>query len=65
MDVYRGDIVADCLNELRGHFDPESFRLRRLEAMRAEMVGDWDLALAVLDQVRFVMPYGYQTRLPF
>lgn len=51
MDVYRGDIVADCLNELRGHFDPESFRLRRLEAMRAEMVGDWDLALAVLDQI--------------
>ena len=51
MDVHRGDIVTDCLRELRTNFDPESFRVRRLEAMRAEMVEDWDLALAVLDQV--------------
>ena len=51
MDVYRRDIVTDCLKELRAHFDRDSFRLRRLEAMRAEMLEDWDLALDLLDQV--------------
>ena len=53
MDVYRRDIVTDCLKELRGHFDRDSFRLRRLEAMRAEMLEEWDLALELLDQVRY------------
>lgn len=51
MDVYRRDIVTDCLKELRAHFDRDSFRLRRLEAMRAEMLEDWDLALEILDQI--------------
>lgn len=51
MDVYRRDIVTDCLKELRAHFDRNSFRLRRLEAMRAEMLEDWDLALELLDQI--------------
>ena len=52
MDVCRRDIVTDCLKELRAHFDRDSFRLRRLEAMRAEMLEDWDLALEIQDQVR-------------
>ena len=51
MDVYRRDIVTDCLKELRENFDRDSFRLRRLEAMHAEMLEDWDLALEILDQV--------------
>ena len=51
MDVYRKDIVTDCLKELRSHFDRDSFRVRRLEAMRAEMLEDWDLALEILDQI--------------
>ena len=51
MDVYRRDIVTDCLKQLRSHFDRDSFRLRRLEAMRAEMLEDWELALEILDQV--------------
>ena len=58
MDVYRRDIVTDCLKELRAHFDRDSFRLRRLEAMRAEMLEDWDLALEILDQVRIWLSYG-------
>ena len=51
MDVYRRDIVTDCLKQLRVHFDRDSFRVRRLEAMRAEMIEDWDLAIEILDQV--------------
>ena len=51
MDVGRKDIVTGCLRELRAHFDPKSFRLRRLEAMRAEMLEKWDLALDILDQI--------------
>merc|ERR1711974_204659 len=51
MDVYRRDIVTDCLKQLRSHFDRDSFRLRRLEAMRAEMLEDWELALEILDQI--------------
>merc|ERR1712223_1788568 len=51
MDVYRRDIVTDCLKELRANFDRDSFRVRRLEAMRAEMLEDWDLALEILDQI--------------
>ena len=51
MDVYRRDIVTDCVKELKSHFDRDSFRLRRLEAMRAEMLENWDLAIEILDQV--------------
>ena len=58
MDVYRRDIVTDCLKELRVHFDRDSFRVRRLEAMRAEMLEDWDLALEILDQVRIYFAAG-------
>jgi len=51
MDVYRRDIVTDCVKELKSHFDRDSFRLRRLEAMRAEMLENWDLAIEILDQI--------------
>lgn len=51
MDVGRKDIVTDCLRQLRANFDPKSFRVRRLEAMRAEMLEKYDLALDILDQI--------------
>ena len=51
MDVHQKDIAADCLKELIIHFDHDSFRLRRLEAMRAEMYEDWDLALGLLEHI--------------
>lgn len=51
MDVGRTDIVTDCLGQLRANFDPKSFRVRRLEAMRAEMLEKWDLAHDILDQI--------------
>ena len=51
MDVDRKDIVTYCLRQLRSHFDHKSFRLTRLEAMRAEMLEKWDLALDILEQI--------------
>ena len=49
MDTGRQDIVTSCLRALRNEFGSKSFRIRRLEAMRAEMLEKWDLAHDILD----------------
>lgn len=51
IDVHRLDIVTDVINALSSNFGRNSLRLRRLEAMRAEMHEDWDLAIELLDQI--------------
>ena len=51
MDTDRKDIVTSCIQELRNEFGPTSFRVRRLDAMRAEMLEKWDLAHDILDQM--------------
>ena len=37
--------------ELTNEFGAQSFRVRRLQAMRAEMLEKWDLAHDILDQI--------------
>jgi len=51
MDTNRVDILDICLKELRANFDRDSLRVRRLLAMRAEMLEDYDRALAILDSI--------------
>jgi len=51
MDMGRKDIVSSCLKELTNEFGAQSFRVRRLQAMRAEMLEKWDLAHDILDQI--------------
>merc|ERR550539_1711260 len=51
IDVHRPDIVTDVVDALSSNFGRNSLRLRRLEAMQAEMHEDWDLANELLDQI--------------
>jgi len=51
IDVHRPDIVTDAIDALNSNFGRNSLRLRRLEAMQAEMHEDWDLAIELLDQI--------------
>merc|ERR550539_660124 len=51
IDVHRPDIVTDVIDALSSNFGRNSLRLRRLEAMQAEMHEDWDLANELLDQI--------------
>jgi len=51
MDTNRVDVLDICLKDLRANFDKDSLRVRRLLAMRAEMMEDYDRALAILDSI--------------
>ena len=51
MDTHRTDVVDACLREIRRKFDLDSFRVRRLYAMRYEMLEDWDNALKIYDVI--------------
>jgi tetratricopeptide (TPR) repeat protein len=51
-DTHRPDVVEDCLKELATMFDGmSSFRMRRLQAMKAEMVEEYDVAIDILDSI--------------
>ncbi len=51
MDVHRKDVVDRCLRELKRQFDLDSFRVRRLYAMRYEMLEDWENALKIYEVI--------------
>ena len=51
MDMNRADIVHQCLLKLIEKFGASSLRIRRLQAMRLEMVERWDEAIEVLDSI--------------
>ena len=51
MDVHRLEILDHCLKQLRTEFDTDSFRVRRLYAMRCEMVEDYENALEFYDSI--------------
>jgi len=51
-DTHRKDIVDVCLRELSTMFDGmSSLRMRRLQAMRCEMLEQYDEALDILDSI--------------
>ena len=51
MDMNRADVVHHCLVKLNEKFGASSLRIRRLQAMRLEMLERWDEALEVLDTI--------------
>ncbi len=51
MDMHRRDVVDACLPRLRQQFDVDSIRVRRLYAMRYEMNGEWEDAIAIYDLI--------------
>ena len=50
-DTHRKDIVDICMKELATMFSMNSLRMRRLEAMRAEMFEEYEEALLILDSI--------------
>ncbi len=51
-DTYRKDVVDETIVELQQMFDAvSSLRMRRLEAMRAELMEDYETAVEILDSI--------------
>ena len=51
-DTHRHDVVEDCFKELGTMFDVvSSLRMRRLRAMKAEMLEQYDKAIDILDSI--------------
>jgi len=51
LDMNRPDVVDECLEKLIEKFGPTSLRVRRLLAMKLEMIEKWDEALELLDSI--------------
>merc|ERR1712047_86966 len=51
LDCNRSEVVQDCLERLVEQFGPSSLRIKRLIAMKMEMMEKWDDALEVLDAI--------------
>ena len=50
-DTHRKDVVESCLEELSTMFTNNSLRMRRLQAMKMEMLEKYEKALAILDSI--------------
>jgi len=51
LDCNRSEVVQECLERLVEQFGPNSLRIKRLIAMKMEMMEKWDDALEVLDAI--------------
>merc|ERR1712147_513851 len=51
LDCNRSEVVQECLERLVEQFGPSSLRIKRLIAMKMEMMEKWDDALEVLDAI--------------
>merc|ERR1712037_198643 len=51
LDCNRSEVVQECLERLVEQFGPSSLRIKRLIAMKMEMMEKWDDAVEVLDAI--------------